>query len=90
MRRLPMLAVTVTVLLSLTAVAAAADADKAPPAGGTFAEIGTWFDRGVHRVADAASDLWAAGKAAVNAGAETLQQRETAREEGRNPDLAGK
>ena len=77
MRPLPMLALFA--LLSLGGLAAGESAGHPPPQS-TTEQLGRWFDRGVERVASVASDLWEAGKAAFDAGARTLRQREAARD----------
>ena len=95
MRALPMLAALA--LLALAAPASAQSGSTTPPAasaGSTADSVAGDFKRGLDRLGEAAeqgaSDLWAAGKAAYEAGARTLHEREAARAQPKEPDNSGR
>jgi hypothetical protein len=85
---------TLLALLGLGGLAIADSAGSAPPPSTTGAKLGAWFDRGVARLTDTveqgASDLWAATKAAYDAGARTLRERDAAHAPAHDSSLAGK
>ena len=94
MRSLPLIALTVALIL--TGVAAAESGSPAPSSSGsaTVDELAATFKRGLDRVGAAvetgASDLWAAGKAAYQAGARTLHEREAAHDAAKTPDVSSR
>jgi len=92
MRSLPLIALIVALIL--TGVAAAESGSPAPSSSGsaTVDELAATFKRGLDRVGAAvetgAADLWAAGKAAYQAG--TLHEREAAHDAAKTPDVSSR
>ena len=92
MRPIRFVALIALVSLASLGAAAADSPNVSPQADATLHDLGKWLKTGVQRLGDAveesASDLWAAGKAALAAADDTLRQRQAAREQARAPDTS--